>query len=133
MPYVLDTNAISDILKRDTIVRTRMETAILGGEQVKVNGLSYYEVKRGLLDAGAPDTIHRLERFCKRFSMLFLDTQNLFDRAAQIHADLKGQGLPLKDADILIASCAMEHRHVLVTNDPDFDRIDGLEVEDWRN
>ncbi len=133
MPYVLDTNAISDILRRDTVVRTRLETAILGGEQVKVNGLAYYEVKRGLLDAEAHDTIHRLERFCIKFGMLFLDTQNLFDRAAQIHADLKAQGHPLTDADILIASCAMEHRHILVSNDSDFNRIDGLEVEDWRN
>lgn len=52
--------------------------------------------------------------------------------ASDIYANLRGQGRPIDDMDILIASIAIENGLVLVThNRKHFERIEGLEIEDW--
>jgi tRNA(fMet)-specific endonuclease VapC len=53
--------------------------------------------------------------------------------AAQIRAGLKIIGRPIGPFDLLIGATALAHDCVLVTsNVREFDRIDGLKVEDWR-
>ena len=49
-----------------------------------------------------------------------------------IKANLEKQGTPLDDFDLTLASCALAHNLVLVTNDvKHFQRIDGLRLVNW--
>lgn len=52
--------------------------------------------------------------------------------SADIYANLRAQGTPIDDIDILIAGIAMENDLIVVTNNRrDFGLIEQLEVEDW--
>jgi tRNA(fMet)-specific endonuclease VapC len=53
--------------------------------------------------------------------------------ATDIYADLKKRGQLTSDADILIASTALVHGLVLVTNNTNhFRRVSGLTLESWK-
>jgi tRNA(fMet)-specific endonuclease VapC len=49
-----------------------------------------------------------------------------------LKANLEKQGTPLDDFDLTLASCALAHNLVLVTNNvKHFQRIDGLRLVNW--
>jgi tRNA(fMet)-specific endonuclease VapC len=55
------------------------------------------------------------------------------ETAAQIRAQLKTRGTPIGPWDLLIGASALVHNCVLVTsNQREFQRIDGLLLENWR-
>jgi len=50
----------------------------------------------------------------------------------EIKADLKVKGKTIEDMDLLIASTAITHNMILVTNNENhFNSIHGLEIENW--
>ena len=50
---------------------------------------------------------------------------------AQTRLALKKRGKPMPTNDVWIAAQCIEHSWTLVTDDSDFDRVDGLLVERW--
>jgi predicted nucleic acid-binding protein len=50
--YLLDTNIVTAHLKRHPAVRQHIREAKLAGHPVRLNAVSYYETKRGLLAIG---------------------------------------------------------------------------------
>jgi tRNA(fMet)-specific endonuclease VapC len=50
--YLLDTNIVTAHLKRHPGVRQRIREAELGGHPLRLNAVSYYETKRGLMAIG---------------------------------------------------------------------------------
>jgi tRNA(fMet)-specific endonuclease VapC len=57
----------------------------------------------------------------------------ILKRFGTIKADLQKQGMPVADADVLIAAATLEKAERLVTgNAKHFERIAGLVLEDWR-
>ena len=132
MNYVLDTNIITAILKDNEMVKGRMSRAVLDGDEIFVNGISYYEIKRGLLAANATKQLNLFIQFCSKFPVLLFDTMPIFDEAAEIHAHLKKTAALIEDADILIASLVKLKDFVLVTNNiAHFHRVQGLKTENW--
>ncbi|MGK7938631.1 MAG: PIN domain-containing protein [Crocosphaera sp.] len=55
----------------------------------------------------------------------------MLEKAAEIHANLRLRGLPIQTEDILIAATAMIKGLTVVSNDSDFLRIEGLNLENW--
>lgn len=49
MNYVLDTNIISNILKGDENLKRKVQRAVVEGQEIFINAISYFEIKRGLL------------------------------------------------------------------------------------
>jgi tRNA(fMet)-specific endonuclease VapC len=133
MTYVLDTNIITAILKGNKKVEKRTQKTILDGKRIFINAISYYEIKRGLLAANATAQLKRFELLCREFGLVLLDTQYIFDRAAEIYANLQRRGELVEDADILIASVVSFRNFILVSDDTDFNRIQGLKIENWLN
>jgi len=133
MTYILDTNVITAILKGNQKAKQRAVAATLQNEQVLINAISYYEIKRGLLAADATTQLGRFVSLCRELGVVFLDSLSVFDIAAETYANLKRKGQLLEDADILIGSVAKSHNWVLVSDDSDFNRIQGLTVENWLN
>lgn len=131
MTYVLDTNIITAILKGNEKVTNKTRISISEGKRIFINGISYYEIKRGLLAANATAQLGRFELLCERFGLILLDTKYIFDIAAEIYANLQKKGRPIEDADILIGSVAYSQNFILVSDDTDFSRIQGLEIENW--
>ena len=50
---------------------------------------------------------------------------------AQTRLSLKRKGRPMPENDIWIAAQCIEHGWILVTDDSDFNRVDGLVIEQW--
>ena len=131
MRYIIDTNIITAIMKNNEKVKRRVQEAILTGDDVFINGISYYEIKRGLLAKDARKQLLFFDKLCKEYGLILLDNQSIFDRAAEIYAELQRKGELIEDADILIASIADTRNFTLVSDDSDFDKIQGLRVENW--
>lgn len=129
--YLIDTNIITAILKNNKNIFAKVQKVIINSEEVLINGISYYEIKRGLLAVGATTKLSRFEQFCKELGTIWLDEQNIFDEAALIYSNLKKIGQLIEDADILIAAIAKAKDLILVSDDPDFQRVGGLRLENW--
>lgn len=131
MNYILDTNIITALLKSNVRVKEKIVKVLIEGNDIFINGISYYEIKRGLLAINAKKKLKLFENFCNKFGLLLLDSKFIFDEASKIYANLKNRGELIKDADILIASITKNKKCVLVTDDSDFDRISNIIVENW--
>lgn len=130
--YIIDTNIITALFKKNESVLFRLQQALINGDKVIINGISYYEIKRGLLAAQATSKLSRFDLFCKRLGTLWLDKQDIFDEASSIYADLQVKGQLIPDADILIAALAKTYNSIVVTDNlRHFQRIPDLPVENW--
>lgn len=133
MNYLIDTNIVTYILKRNVTVNNKLKEVNRLGEEVFITCLSYYEVKRGLLAVNATRQLSEFNQFCREYTLLFLDDLEILERASIIHADLKRRGRKIEDADILIAATAITRGLILVSNDSDMLRVSGIKVENWMN
>ena len=131
MAYLLDTNIVSYILKKKANVENKLLEVNILGEEVFISCISYYEIKRGLLAVNATRQLTEFNQFFRKYTVLYLDDIEIIERACQIHADLKKTGKPIQDADVLIAAMAVTRGLLLVSNDSDMLRIDGIELENW--
>ncbi|MEH1923938.1 type II toxin-antitoxin system VapC family toxin [Nostoc sp.] len=131
MTYLLDTNIVSYILRRNATVGSKLRDANRSGEEVFISCITYYEVKRGLLYANATRQLGDFNQFSRKYEILFLDDIEIIERACEIHVDLQRRGLTIQEQDILIAATAIARGLILVSNDSDLLRVQGINLENW--
>jgi tRNA(fMet)-specific endonuclease VapC len=130
--YLLDTNIVSYILKRrKTTIESKLREVRRLGQNVFLSCITYYEVKRGLLYANATRQLSEFDSFSSKYQILLLDNIEIIEKACEIHADLKIKGTPIQDVDVLIAATAITRGLILVSNDSDLQRVEGLNLENW--
>ena len=130
MNYLLDTNIVSYILKNNPSVNSKLQQVTRQGDEVFISCITYYEVKRGLLALNATRQLTDFHQLCIDYDVLYLDDIEIIETACRIHADLKTKGTPIQDADVLIAATAITRGLILVSNDSDMIRVEGI---DWEN
>jgi predicted nucleic acid-binding protein len=129
--YILDTNVISDLLKRHTNVYSHLKNSLKNGDTVCIPQPVYYEVLRGLLWVGASAKQSILERdFLPLFRQVALVDDD-WRQAARYWADSVSKGRQLADVDLLVAAVATRLDAVIVSSDDDFDALPVRRV-DWR-
>ncbi len=132
MSYLLDTNIITAIVKKNEIITEKLREVESRGQELFISGIKYYEVKRGLLAVNATRQLSQFNRLCRKYRVLsVLDEREILDRASEIYADLKQRGRTIQDTDILIAATAITQGLTLVSADSDMQRIQGITVENW--
>ena len=131
MTYLLDTNIVSFAIKNNLIIKERLEELRSQEELISISCITYFEVKRGLFAVKASKQLERFDDFCKDFEIIFLDDLAILEKAAEIHANLRLRGLPIQTEDILIAASAIVKGFILVSNDSDLLRVEGLSLENW--
>ena len=132
-PSLLDTDTLSDVLKKDDFVRQQAIQYLTEERRFTFSIITRYEILRGLKAKQADRQITAFDALCVASNILPL-TDAIIVKAADIYAYLKRNGLLISDADILIASTALTHDLVLVSNNVEhFARIDRLKVESWKN
>lgn len=129
--YLLDTNVVSAIIKKNEIVQDKLDEVSLDLEAVFISGITYYEIKRGLIASNATTKLSDFNKLCQDYPVLFWNDIAILEKAAEIHAYLKKRGMRLEDADIFIAAIAIVRELVLVSHDSDMLRVPELTVEDW--
>jgi tRNA(fMet)-specific endonuclease VapC len=139
MIYALDTNIISFLLRREKnqdVARRFEDEIVRRGNYYVIPPLSHYETYWYLLRKKAIAQT-------RIFNELYADSltkigmkEAEFIKAAEIRANLEERGLPIgsKDADIFIAAHCIVNGYTLVTdNTKDFERIDGLDIVNWKD
>jgi tRNA(fMet)-specific endonuclease VapC len=131
MLYALDTNACIELLRgRSPALGQRM--AELLPSQVAVPSLVYAELLLGAALSANPLANRRLvDRLVAPLVMLDFDARAAAAYAAA-RAALQARGLPIGPNDLIIAATAIANQAVLVSaNTREFERVPGLQVEDW--
>jgi len=132
MSYLLDTNIVTAILKKDERLNPKLREVTVRDIKLFISCITYYEVKGGLLAVNATRKLSRFEQLCSQdLEIVFLPNLDIINRASEIYADLKRRGRLIQTADILIAATAAAAGLILVSHDSDMLRVSGVTVEDW--
>ncbi|MES1024733.1 type II toxin-antitoxin system VapC family toxin [Gloeocapsa sp. BRSZ] len=132
MRYLLDTCVISDFIKGETGTQFRLKQT--PPIEIAVSAITAMELRYGLaLNAQrAPKVEPIIASFLSSVTILPFSTMEA-EQAARIRATLKSQGQPIGAYDILIADTALKHNLLVITaNQREFDRVSGLQTENWR-
>jgi tRNA(fMet)-specific endonuclease VapC len=137
MIYALDSNTISFLLRseKNQDVAKRFEDEIVQqGNYYVIPPISHYEVYWHLLRKKATAQLRIFnELYADSLTKINISEAELI-KAAEIRADLEERGLPIGDADILIAAHCLINGYILVTdNVDDFERIEGLQYVNWKS
>ncbi|WP_008318274.1 type II toxin-antitoxin system tRNA(fMet)-specific endonuclease VapC [Leptolyngbya sp. PCC 6406] len=131
MRYLLDTNVCVVYLNgRSSSVRDRLLDT--PAEEIAVCSVVKAELFYGAFRSTNPKrTLERQQTFLSRFvSLPFQDEAALL--AGEIRAKLASIGTPIGSYDLQIAAIAVANNLTLVThNTREFERANGLKVEDW--
>ena len=133
MTYVLDTNAVSAIMKRAPAVVARV--AALDRSQLAIPQPVMAEIAVGI--ARLPQTKRRaaLQHAFDLIASEFVRaewTDAVSETYGRIKAALERRGARLEDFDLAIAAHALAMNAALVTaNTGHMTRVPGLRVEDW--
>jgi len=128
---LLDTDTLSYYLKGHPQVVKQVHTYASVYGHIEFSIITYYEIKRGLIYAGATRKLMDFETLSHLSLVWELDQRSASESAA-ICSELWSEGLPLDDADVLIAGIARANQLVLVTNNTQhFRRIKDLDIVNW--
>lgn len=133
MKYFLDTNIISYLLQKNVSVQLRLKELIDREDtELNISVVTYYELKRGLIASNSTTKLKALQIILHSYFEVVLMDFDMYERSAQIYADLKKDGNIIEDDDIFIGATALENDAVLVTNNErHLGRINGLKIEVW--
>ncbi|HYL05620.1 MAG TPA: type II toxin-antitoxin system VapC family toxin [Thermoanaerobaculia bacterium] len=130
MMYVLDTNSLIYFFKG----MGRMAERVLDTppRSLAIPAIVLYELQVGIAKSSSPAKRRfQLEQLLALVDVLPFGAPEA-TVAARIRAELEKAGTPIGALDTLIAGTALRHGATLVTrNLKEFQRIDGLTVEDW--
>lgn len=132
MKYLLDTCTVSDFVKGEPGVMERIKS--LSPEQLVVSSITRMEIAYGLaLNAQRAQKLSPiLEAFFSVVQTLEF-TEADAQASASIRAALRRKGTPIGPYDVLIAGCGVARGLIVVTdNVAEFNRVDGLQIENWR-
>ena len=133
MPLCLDSSIIVDITRNIEPVRSRFYAERLAGTHLTVNTIIVFEMMFGAY--GLPETARRrrtVDDFLNNHvSIVPFEAQDA-DAAAQLQVQLAVRRTALGSNDALIAGQALNRGWTLVTSDGGFDRVPGLQLQNWR-
>ncbi|HIJ86435.1 MAG TPA: type II toxin-antitoxin system VapC family toxin [Desulfuromonadales bacterium] len=130
MIYLLDTNICVYLINGNKQLMQKVHE--IGSPNLAVSNAVLAELYYGAYNsAKVKYNLVTIEAFSKHLTIFpdSVESARLFGR---IKADLKLQGRPIEDFDILVASIAIANNCILVTHNTNhFSRISDLTVEDW--
>lgn len=127
--YLLDTNIVTAVLKKDPHVTSRLRTELTANAHIFISAVVYYEIKRGLLKHDAARQLAAFEEMVTKLGWLDVERAH-WEAAAALWAECQRAGIPANDADLLLAVQARYAQAVLVTDDNDFDNL-VVSRENW--
>ena len=129
---LIDTDILSYYFKGDPTVVKNFEAYLEESSSIEISIISYYEITSGLLAKNAMKQLEIFESFISDNFIVHL-TERSCKISAELYSNLRQEGQPLDNIDLLIAGIAIENDMTLVTNnEKHFDRIARLNVENWK-
>jgi tRNA(fMet)-specific endonuclease VapC len=130
-PALIDTDILSFFFRAHPHVVRQFDAYASEHDRINISILTYYEVLSGLKHKDAKNQLASFVEFAATCNVAPL-TEQTVSHSADLYVTLCAQGTPLDDIELLIAGIALANSWVLVThNRRHFDRVPGLEIEDW--
>ncbi len=133
--FMLDTNICIYLLNR----RTGYETILarldgLAHEQVVISAISLAELRYGIAKSVKKEANRmKLDFFLHQFECVPFDSE-IAAAYGEIRTQLELLGTPIGPLDMLIAAHALQLKATIVTNNiREFERVEGLALENWLN
>lgn len=96
-----------------------------------MSSLTIFEILRGLRKKGLVEKEQIFQAEMLKHNVFGLN-YSVMDRAATLIVKLEKNGTPLAYGDLFIASTALSHNLILVTNNTaHFSKVEGLVLENW--
>lgn len=129
--YLLDTS-ICIYIKNHRPAEVLARFTKLPPGKVAMSAITYGELCFGAEKSSKPkETRHILEQLIGLIPVLSLD-EIVSTHYGKIRQHLQASGKPIGNNDLWIASHALAHKLILVTNNvAEFERVPGLRVENW--
>ena len=130
MPYLLDTNIVSDLVQHPQ-GRVAARIAQIGDDKVATSIIVACEMRYGAARKNSPRLFAQLETILGALEIVPLESPT-DHHYGELRARLEMVGRPISANDMLIAAHALAIDYTLVTdNVREFSRIKGLRVENW--
>jgi tRNA(fMet)-specific endonuclease VapC len=127
---MLDTNILSDMI-RNPGGKAAAHLRQIGDTNVCTSIIVASELRYGAEKKGSEKLTRRVEAALREVEVLALDVP-ADAHYGVVRSRLEAQGRPIGQNDLLIAAHALSLGMTLVTdNVQEFDRVDGLQVENW--
>lgn len=128
--YLLDTNAVSDLV-RNPHGEIKNRIAEIGSDQVCTSIIVAAELRFGAIRRGSVRLLRQLETVLTPLDVLPLEAPA--DRIyGELRTELERTGRPIGSNDMLIAAHALALKCTLITaNEREFSRVAGLNSENW--
>jgi tRNA(fMet)-specific endonuclease VapC len=130
MPYLLDTNILSDLIRSpEGAVATKIRA--VGAQSIRASIVTAAELRFGARKKGSRRLEQRVDELFDVVEVVPLSAP--VDRVyGDIRAQLEKAGTPISGNDMLIAAQALMLGDIVVTNNErEFRRVPGLKVENW--
>lgn len=130
MTYLLDTNICIYIINEQPVqVLQRLIQA--GRESLAISTVTVAELGFGVAKSTRADSRAKLENFLSKFPILDWD-QDAAWMYGNVRKTLEAKGQRIGERDLLLACQALAMDATMVTNNTrEFERIDGLKLENW--
>ena len=132
MRFLLDTTVLSDFTRGVAAVLARLKSTSKGDAAICT--VTAMEIEYGLmLNPARARKIEPMIRFLLQDLQVLAYEPEDATATAAIRAALAKRGTPIGPYDVMIAGTALRRGLVMVTsNGSEFERINGLILEDWR-
>lgn len=131
--YLLDSNICIHFMKNEGNVVEKMK--IVGLLNCFLSEITVLELMYGIANSQSSKKAEnkaKLELFVNGFSGRILPIRSAFDEFAVQKTQLRKQGTPISDFDLLIACTSVANNLVMVSrNVKEMERVVGVKLENW--
>jgi len=130
---LLDTDILTEFFKgRNVAVREHADAYLQAHGQFAISAFTHYEIVRGLRFKNASTQLQAFGVLCQGVLILPV-TSEVLNRAADLWVAGRKEGYPHRDADLIIAATALQHKRTLITgNTSHFHWVPKLPINNWR-
>ena len=135
MKYLLDTNILIYLIKNKPPSVAQHINGLGKDEQLAMSFFTYAELLKGAeRSTRKPQVLRNLDALTRQIPVIYRTSAELCSHYAAQAAHLKKAGTPIGANDLWIACHALAENSILVTNNTrEFERIQGLRLENWAN
>lgn len=128
--YLLDTDTVIYSLKAHPVVQENLRRHY--HEPLKISVVTLMELYYGAYKSKkTTSNLAKIKTLENSLEVVTLGKESV-DIFGMLKANMEASGTPLDDFDLVLASCALSHNLILVTNKSrHFERIEGLKIQNW--
>jgi tRNA(fMet)-specific endonuclease VapC len=129
--YLIDTNHLSDAVRRVSRVRDQIQRRSRAGDRFGTCGPALCELEAGMQQAARPADMRRRLTTLLGVVRLWLIDESVAKMYGALFLDLQRKGRTLSQVDLMLGALARHDDLTLLTTDRDFEALPAIRTENW--